>query len=128
MATAANADVERTLTARHCLHVSAECHDDKDRPSISSILPTLDGQRLVLADRGNKKIKLVNMPSPLSASITANEAPLASTTLKEAPFALARLNDDLIASTTDNAFIYLLTVTENSRTNEIDLLGGGGSS
>ena len=76
--------------------------DDVKKPWITSIVSTQD-EKLVMADRENKKVKVVDMSDPHTVS--------ASLTAKEKPRRLAVLSDGLVALTTLKPTIYLLKVS-----------------
>ena len=75
---------------------------DVEKPWIVSIVSTQD-EKLVMADRGNNKVKVVDMSDPHTVS--------ASLTVKETPRRLAVLSDGLVTVTINKPTIYLLKVS-----------------
>ena len=75
---------------------------DVQKPLIISIVSTQD-EKLVMADCGNSKVKVVDMSDPHTVS--------ASLTVEETPRGLAVLSDGLVAMTTLEPTIYLLKVS-----------------
>ena len=75
---------------------------DVKKPWIISIVSTQD-EKLVMADRNNNKVKVVDMSDPHTVS--------ASLTVEENPRRLAVLSDGLVAMTTWKPTIYLLKMS-----------------
>jgi hypothetical protein len=82
--------------------MTPKCDDDRNEPLITSVVASSD-QELVMADARNKKVKVVDLQHSQHVS--------SAITIKETPWALALLSDGLIAVTTSDKVIYLLTVT-----------------
>ena len=82
--------------------VTTASADDVAKPLIISIVSTQD-DKLVMADCGNSKVKVVDMSDPHTVS--------ASLTVEETPRRLAVLSDGLVAVTTLKPTIYLLKVS-----------------
>ena len=76
--------------------------DDVKKPWITSIASTQE-EKLIMADRYNSKVKVVDMSDPHTVS--------ASLTVEETPRRLAVLSDGLVAVTTLEPTIYLLRVS-----------------
>ena len=91
-----------TATPHKVFVVTPASDDDVKKPWITSIVSTQD-EKLVMADCGNKKVKVVDMSDPHTVS--------ASLTVEEQPWGLAVLSDDLVAVTTYNPTIFLLEVS-----------------
>ncbi|XP_076437783.1 uncharacterized protein LOC143276972 [Babylonia areolata] len=78
--------------------------DDKRTPWITAVA-CLPDDRLVMADRGNDKVKVMGVAAPHTVS--------ASLAVPERPSRLAVLSDGLVAMTTDKPVIYLMAVSSS---------------
>lgn len=102
-----------TATPKKVFTVAPTADDDTQKPSIDAIAYTHD-DRLVMADGGNYKVKIVDLRDPKTVT--------ASVKLDFKPLSLAALHDGPVALTTDNTVIYLLDLVDTVTATQIKTL------
>ncbi|KAL8590578.1 hypothetical protein ACOMHN_011014 [Nucella lapillus] len=93
-----------TTTPQRVFRSSARAAGDENLPGINATI-CLSGDRLVMSDFNNRKVKVVHVQSPDTVS--------AFLRVSEPPWNLALLPDGLVAVTTKKPVIYLLNVADS---------------